>query len=52
MKPATHTQGDSFTNNVSTRETPSQGTLEGGYKQTSKFIHSRFKHANERASFP
>lgn len=52
MKPATHFQGDSFTDSMSTSETPSQGTLEDGHEQTSRFTYSRFKHVNQRGQLP
>ena len=50
MKPATHFQGDSFTDSMSTSETPIQGTLEDGHEQTSRFTYSRFKHVNQGVS--
>jgi len=52
VKPATHIQGDSFTDSMPTSETPSQGTLEDGHEQTSRFTYSRFKHANQGVSCP
>lgn len=37
---------------MSTSETPSQGTLEDGHEQTSRFTYSRFKHVNQRGQLP